>query len=71
MTGRDTRIAQLIISLFGLYARAEGNWLPVASVIALMADLGADGQAVRSSVSRLKRQEVLRSERRDEAAGYR
>ena len=70
MTGRDTRLAQLIVSLFGLYARAEGNWLSVASVVALMAGLGADGQAVRSSVSRLKRRDVLRSERRDGAAGY-
>jgi len=70
MAGRDTHIAQLITSLFGLYARAEGNWLSVASVIALMADLGAEGQAVRSSISRLKGREVLRSERRDGAAGY-
>lgn len=70
MTGRDTRIAQLIISIFGLYARAEGNWLSVASVVALMADLGADSQAVRSSVSRLKRRGVLQSERHASAAGY-
>ena len=68
--GRDARLAQQIITIFGLYARAEHNWLSVASVVRLMADLGVDGQAVRSSVSRLKRREVLRSERHAGAAGY-
>jgi phenylacetic acid degradation operon negative regulatory protein len=68
--GRDARLAQLIITIFGLYARAEHNWLSVASVVRLMADLGVDGQAVRSSISRLKRREVLRSERYGGAAGY-
>lgn len=68
--GRDTRLAQLIITIFGLYARAEGNWLSVASVVALMADLGVEGQAARSSISRLKRRGVLRSERRAGTAGY-
>ncbi|MBF6353902.1 PaaX family transcriptional regulator [Nocardia higoensis] len=68
--GRDTRLAQFIITIFGLCARAEGNWLSVASVVALMADLGAEGQAVRSSISRLKRRNVLVSERHAGAAGY-
>ena len=61
---------QLILSLYGLYAREEGNWLSVASLIALMADLGTDSAAVRSSVSRLKRRGVLESARRDGQAGY-
>ncbi|MGQ4599826.1 PaaX family transcriptional regulator C-terminal domain-containing protein [Nocardia sp. R6R-6] len=68
--GRETRLAQLIITIFGVCARAEGNWLSVASVVALMADLGAEGQAARSSISRLKRRGVLTSERRAGAAGY-
>ncbi|WP_030434493.1 PaaX family transcriptional regulator [Actinoplanes subtropicus] len=70
LTGRDTRLAQLIITIFALYARAENNWLSVASVVRLMADLGVDGQAVRSSISRLKRRGVLCSERHDGAVGY-
>jgi phenylacetic acid degradation operon negative regulatory protein len=65
-----TRLGQLILTIFALYGRAEGNWLSVASIVALMADLGADGQAVRSSVSRLKRGGVLDGERRDGLAGY-
>ncbi|HJT90537.1 MAG TPA: PaaX family transcriptional regulator C-terminal domain-containing protein [Mycobacterium sp.] len=68
--GRDARLAQLIITIFGLYARAEGNWLSVASVVALMADLGGEGQAARSAISRLKRRGVLISERHAETAGY-
>jgi phenylacetic acid degradation operon negative regulatory protein len=61
---------QLITTLFGLYARAEQDWLPVASLVRLMDDLGVDASAVRSSVSRLKKRDVLRSVRRDGRAGY-
>ncbi|MGW7546722.1 PaaX family transcriptional regulator [Streptomyces sp. NPDC054770] len=68
--GRDSRLGPLIITLFALYARGERNWLSVASVIRLMADLGVEGQAVRSAVSRLKRRGVLHGERHEGAAGY-
>ena len=61
---------QLILSLYGLYARAEGAWLSVASLVALLAELGVDGASVRSSVSRLKRRGVLEAVRRDGRAGY-
>ncbi|MEU6827121.1 PaaX family transcriptional regulator C-terminal domain-containing protein [Nocardia beijingensis] len=70
-SGRDTRLVQLITTIFGMCARAEGNWLSIAAVVAMMSDLGADAQAVRSSISRLKRRGVLCSERRGGAAGYR
>jgi phenylacetic acid degradation operon negative regulatory protein len=68
--GRDTRLGPLIITIFGLYARAEQNWLSVASIVRLMADLGVEAQAVRSSISRLKRRGVLESTRHAGAAGY-
>jgi phenylacetic acid degradation operon negative regulatory protein len=68
--GRNTRHGPLIVTLFGLYARVENNWLSVASVVRLMADLGVEGPAVRSSISRLKRRGVLVSERHAGAAGY-
>ncbi len=64
------RPRQLIVTIYGLYARDEQNWLSVASLIRLMGDLGVDAQAVRSSVSRLKRRDLLRSVRRSGAAGY-
>jgi phenylacetic acid degradation operon negative regulatory protein len=67
---RDTRIGPLILTVYALYARVEDNWLSVASLIRLMSDLGLDGPAVRSSISRLKRRGVLRAERHDKTAGY-
>ncbi len=68
--GRDTRLGPLILTVYALYARVEDNWLSVASLIRLMSDLGFDGPAVRSSISRLKRRGVLRSERHGGVAGY-
>ncbi|MEU1515557.1 PaaX family transcriptional regulator C-terminal domain-containing protein [Streptomyces sp. NPDC005811] len=67
---RESRHAPLILTLFGLYARDGHGWLSVASLIALMADLGVESRAVRSSVSRMKRREVLRAERLEGVAGY-
>ncbi len=70
-SGRDARLAPLITTLMALYARAEGNWLSVASLISLMADAaGAEPQAVRSSISRLKRRGLVLGERHRGAAGY-
>jgi phenylacetic acid degradation operon negative regulatory protein len=59
------------MTFFGAFLRRLGGWIAVADLIALMADVGLDAQAVRSSVSRLKRRGVIESERRDGAAGYR
>src|SRR4051795_10763743 len=61
---------QLILTLYGLYARDEHNWLAVSAVVRLMGDLGVDSAGVRSSVSRLKRRGVLHPLRLDDAAGY-
>jgi phenylacetic acid degradation operon negative regulatory protein len=60
----------LIVTVYGLYARQEHNWLSVAALVRLMADLGIDGQAVRSSVYRLKKRGILRSLAMSGAAGY-
>lgn len=61
----------LIVSLYGLYARQHDGWLSVASIVALMADLGVDGQSARSSVFRLKRRGLLLAEKHGKVAGYR
>ena len=61
---------QLITTLYGLYARDRDDWLSVAALVRMMGELGVDGAAVRSSVSRLKRRDVLRSVRVDGRAGY-
>ncbi|MEO7260790.1 MAG: PaaX family transcriptional regulator C-terminal domain-containing protein [Jatrophihabitantaceae bacterium] len=60
----------LIVTIYGLYAREQHNWLSIASVVRLMSDVGVDGQAVRSSISRLKRRNTLHSLRIGGAAGY-
>jgi phenylacetic acid degradation operon negative regulatory protein len=60
----------LIVTIYGLYAREAGGWLSVASLIRLMAELGSDEPAVRSSISRLKQRGVLESRREDATAGY-
>lgn len=60
----------LIISIYGLYAREAGGWLSVATTVRLLAALGVDEPAVRSSISRLKRRGMLVAEPRDGAAGY-
>lgn len=61
---------QLIVTLYGLYARPAGGRLSVAALVRLMAGLGVDEPAVRSSISRLKRRGLLVPERHDGAAGY-
>lgn len=60
----------LIVTVYGLYAREVGGWLSVSSLIRLLAELGVDEQSVRSSISRLKRRELLVAERRGGKAGY-
>jgi phenylacetic acid degradation operon negative regulatory protein len=67
---RSPRPRALIVTIYGLYARDTGGWLSVASLVRLMADLGADEAAVRSSISRLKRRGILDPRRVGGAAGY-
>lgn len=69
-TRTEIQPRQLITTLLGLYARAEQNWLSVAAIITLMADLDVQSPAVRSSISRLKRRGTLVAQRQDGAAGY-
>lgn len=66
----QSRPRSLIVTIFGAYARESGGWLSVASLVRLLAAVGVEEPAVRSSVSRLKRRGVLIAERRDGAAGY-
>lgn len=64
------RQQQLIVSLFGLYARQRGGVLAVADLIALLGDLGAEEPAVRSAVSRLKKRGLLKGARINGVATY-
>jgi phenylacetic acid degradation operon negative regulatory protein len=67
---RGTRPRALIVTVYGLYAREAGGWLSVSALIRLMAELGVDEPAVRSSISRLKRRGLLVAQKVDGAAGY-
>ena len=67
---RAAQPRQLIITVYGLYSRATGGWMSVASLVSLLTDLGVDEPAVRSSISRLKRRGILHPSRRSGAAGY-
>lgn len=60
----------LIVTVYGAYGRETQGWLSVSLLVRLLAELGVDEAAVRSSVSRLKRRGLLVNERRDGAAGY-
>jgi phenylacetic acid degradation operon negative regulatory protein len=66
----SARLRQLILTVYGLYARSSGGWLSVAVLIRLLADLGVEEPAVRSAISRLKRRGMLQSRRHDGSAGY-
>ncbi|TNC25770.1 PaaX family transcriptional regulator [Amycolatopsis alkalitolerans] len=60
----------LIVTIYGLYAREVGGALSISSLIRLMATIGVDESAVRSSISRLKRRGLLLPEKVGGAAGY-
>ena len=66
----SARLRHLIITVYGLYARHDGGWLSVATLIRLLADLGIDESATRSAISRLKRRGILQSRRYGGSAGY-
>jgi phenylacetic acid degradation operon negative regulatory protein len=68
--GRGTQPRALIVTIYGLYAREAGGWLSVAALIRLMATVGVEEPAVRSSISRLKRRGILVAEKVGGVAGY-
>jgi phenylacetic acid degradation operon negative regulatory protein len=61
---------QLIVTLFGLYARTPGGGIPVAAIIRLLQDAGVGPAGVRSSISRLKKRGVLDSVTVQGRSGY-
>lgn len=61
----------LILDIYGAEIRALGGWLSIAALVALMADLGHDAQAVRTAVSRMKASNLLTAHTQDGVAGYR
>lgn len=70
LTSRPAQPRSLIVTIYGSYAREAGGWMSVAALIRLMACVGVDEPAVRSSISRLKRRGILEAQRQGGAAGY-
>ncbi len=50
---------RFVVTVFGLYGRPCGRFLPVSGVVRLLTELGYEGASVRSSISRLKKRGVL------------
>ncbi|WP_255769034.1 PaaX family transcriptional regulator [Pseudarthrobacter sulfonivorans] len=65
------RHQDIIVTVFGLYARDDRGAFAVSDLITLLSDLGVESGGVRSSVSRLKKRGVLESLRQDRSASYR
>ncbi len=59
-----------VLNIYGAYGRRLGGWIPVAALVELLGDLGADERAARSSISRMKQRELLVPERRHGRIGY-
>lgn len=70
-SGSGQQTQQLIVSVLALYGRDEQAPLTVARIVALLADLGVDGAATRSALSRLKKRRVLISRRESGTSTYR
>ncbi|WP_166970041.1 PaaX family transcriptional regulator [Brevibacterium atlanticum] len=64
------RHQDLIITLFGLYARPPRDRIRIAKLVQMMGDLGYDAPGVRSAVSRLKSKGILVAEKFDRQAVY-
>lgn len=63
------RHQHLIVTVFGLYRELRGA-IPIAALIRMLGELGVEPAGVRSSVSRLKKREILVSSELDGAAAY-
>ncbi|EMQ97932.1 PaaX family transcriptional regulator [Paeniglutamicibacter gangotriensis] len=61
---------QLLVTLYGLYGQANQGIFPVSVLVGMFGALGIDAPAVRSTVSRLKRNGVLVSSKEAGIAGY-
>lgn len=64
------RCQHLIVTIYGLYAREQGDLLPVSALVRMLGELGIQSAGVRSSVSRLKQRGVLESRRQGGRAQY-
>jgi phenylacetic acid degradation operon negative regulatory protein len=64
------RPSSQILYIYGGFVRRLGGWLPVATLLDLMFELGAEAAVVRAALTRMKRSGLLASVRRGGIAGY-
>jgi phenylacetic acid degradation operon negative regulatory protein len=67
---RTARPSDVILDLYGTYARPLGGAFTIADLISLGEMLGVGQQAIRSSVSRMSKAGLLERTRVADAAGY-
>lgn len=70
LAARASRPQSLIVTIYGAYSRQLGGWFSVASLLAMLREVGIDDPSVRSALSRFKRRGILTAERRGNVAGY-
>jgi len=61
----------LLVEFLGAFVRRNDGWAPVSAMVALMGEVGLDGPAVRTLVSRLKSRGWLEPDKRGRTSGYR
>ncbi|THJ08597.1 PaaX family transcriptional regulator [Nocardioides sp.] len=59
-----------LVTFLGAVVRPLGGWVPIASAVDLLAEVGIDAPSVRTAVFRLKKNGWLESESRDGVRGY-
>jgi phenylacetic acid degradation operon negative regulatory protein len=59
-----------VVTFLGAVVRPLGGWVPIASAVDLLAEVGLDAPSVRTAVFRLKKNGWLESQSRDGARGY-
>ncbi len=64
------RPQSMIITLYGDYIRHVGGSIQISSLVRLLSQFGVSEQAVRSAISRMKRNDLLRVERQGSSSLY-
>src|ERR671925_660134 len=60
----------MIITLYGDYLRHVGGSIQIGTLVQLLSNFGVSNQAIRSAVSRMKRNGMLRVERKGSRSLY-
>lgn len=59
-----------LLTFLALYARPAGKTIPISAIIRFMDELGSESSSVRSSISRLKKKNVINSQKTSLGSEY-